>query len=234
MNNSSLSQQLFTQLQGAPMQQIAQQLGTNTEQASAAVSQALPLLMGALGKQASSQPQGVQNLFGGQSGGLGGMLGSLLGGATQSSQQGGLGGLLSSVLGGGNSQTQPGAGGQSTAGSIDAMLGSVFGGRQAQAEEGLGKASGLGSNGAHALLVMLAPIVISFLGQRFMRHDSSPGNAPALDTQDLNQALAQEEQQLQQQGAGNLLNSLLDQNGDGKLDMNDVVKLGASLLGGRR
>ena len=51
MSDQSLSQQLFSQLQGEPMQKIAQQLGTSTEQASSAVSQALPLMMGALGNQ---------------------------------------------------------------------------------------------------------------------------------------------------------------------------------------
>lgn len=242
MNDNSLSQQLFSQLQGAPMQQIAQQLGTNPEQASAAVSQALPLLMGALGKQASSQ--GVQGLFGsltGGQGGLGGMLGSLLSGGASQGAGGGLGGLLGSVLGGGGGASQPGAGIPGSAaqsGGVDALLGSLFGGRQAQAEEGLGQASGLGSKGAHSLLLILAPIVLSFLGQRFLRRDQVANDAPPsldrLDTQGLDQALTQEEQQLQRQGGGNMLNSLLDQNGDGKLDMNDFIKLGSSLLGGRR
>ena len=244
MNDNSLSQQLFSQLQGAPMQQIAQQLGTNPEQASAAVSQALPLLMGALGKQASNQ--GVQNLFGslgGGQGGLGGMLGGLLGGGASQGAGGGLGGLLGSMLGGGGGSgaSQPGAGipgSTAQSGGVDALLGSLFGGRQAQAEEGLGQASGLGSKGAHSLLLILAPIVLSFLGQRFLRRDQVANDAPPsldrLDTQGLDQALTQEEQQLQRQGGGNMLNSLLDQNGDGKLDMNDFVKLGSSLLGGRR
>ena len=53
-------------------------------------------------------------------------------------------------------------------------------------------------------------------------------------TQQLDQALANERQQLNNQGAGGALASLLDQNGDGKLDMNDLVKLGSSLLGGKR
>ena len=34
--------------------------------------------------------------------------------------------------------------------------------------------------------------------------------------------------------AGGILGSLLDQNGDGKLDVGDLFKLGGSLLGGRR
>src|SRR5690625_2989998 len=59
----SLTQQLFAQLQGAPMQQISSRLGIDEQQTSQAVGAALPLLMGALGKNAS-QPQGAQALLG--------------------------------------------------------------------------------------------------------------------------------------------------------------------------
>lgn len=249
MTEPTLTQQLFSQLQGAPMQQIAQRLGTSPEQASSAVSQALPLLMSALGNQAS-QPQGMQNLFGslgGQGGGLGGMLGSLLGGGSSAAGgglAGALGGMLGQVLGGGNqsgaaTQSQP-AGRTGMPGNeaeADALLGSLFGGRQARAEEGLGKASGLGSSGAHNLLLMLAPIVISFLGTRFLQGRQSSSQAPdprELDTRQLDEALVHERQELDARGAGQMLNNLLDQNGDGKLDMHDLVKLGSSLFGGRR
>ena len=61
--SSSLTDQLFEQLQGAPLQQIAQQLGAGQAQTAGAVSAALPLLLGALGRNAS-QPQGAQALFG--------------------------------------------------------------------------------------------------------------------------------------------------------------------------
>ncbi len=50
------------------------------------------------------------------------------------------------------------------------------------------------------------------------------------------QTLEQERAQAQQQGGlgGDLLGSLLDQNGDGKLDVGDLFKLGSSLWSGRR
>ena len=75
MSDQSLSQQLFSQLQGEPMQKIAQQLGTSTEQASSAVSQALPLMMGALGNQAQQGSQGaagIASMLGALGGGQGG------------------------------------------------------------------------------------------------------------------------------------------------------------------
>lgn len=236
MSDQSLSQQLFSQLQGEPMQQIAQQLGTSTEQASSAVSQALPLMMGALGNQAQQGGQGAAGIAsmlgalgggqgGSQAGGLGDILGGLLGGsgnAAGGGLAGALGGLVGSVLGGG----QPAAS-STSAGNAGDLLATVFGNQgSARAAEGLGQSTGLGTQGAGNLLGMLLPIVMSFLSQRFLQG----GNG----TQQLDQALANERQQLNNQGAGGALASLLDQNGDGKLDMNDLVKLGSSLLGGKR
>lgn len=138
---ASLVDELMAQLQGAPLQQMAQQLGTSPAQAQDAVGAALPLLLGALGRNAA-QPQGAMDLFG----------------ALQRDHGGGadLGGLLGSLLGGG-------AGGGLQDGA--AILGHIFGGNQQRAEAGLGQATGLGAN-AGQLLQMLAPIVMSFLAQR--------------------------------------------------------------------
>lgn len=210
----SLVSELMAQLQGAPMQQMAQQLGANSQQIQSAVGAALPLLLGALGNNAS-KPQGAADLFG-----------ALQRDHSQAMPQGlgGLGGLLGSVLGG--------SGGGSSAnnplGSGAAILGHIFGGSQQKAEASLGQATGLGGQGAGQLLSMLAPIVMAFLANRV-----KVGN---LDAGGLGQALGQERAQVQQQGGlgGDLLSSLLDQNGDGKLDMGDLFKLGSSFLGGRR
>ena len=60
---ASLVDDLMAQLQGAPLQQMAQQLGTSPAQAQDAVGAALPLLLGALGRNAA-QPQGAMDLFG--------------------------------------------------------------------------------------------------------------------------------------------------------------------------
>ena len=137
-----LTQELFAQLQGAPIQQIARQLGTDPAQANNAVATALPLLLGALGRN-SAQPQGAEALFG----------------ALQRDHAGGpdIGSLLGAVLGGGgNSRQTDGA----------AILGHVLGGAQPRAAQGLGQATGLGSSQAMKLLAVLAPIVLSFLANR--------------------------------------------------------------------
>ena len=227
MNTSaSLSDELLGQLQGAPMQGLAQQLGIDSAQAEQAVGVALPMLFGALGHNAA-QPQGAADLLGAlqrdhssAQGALdmGGLLGGLLGGGGAA---GGLGGLLGAVLGGG------GAGAASAQTDGGSILGHIFGGSQQRAESHLGQATGLGAN-AGQLLAMLAPLVMSFLAQRVQSQGMGAGQ--------LGQALGQEKDQVQSQGglAGGILGSLLDQNGDGKLDMGDLLKLGGSLLGGRR
>lgn len=79
--SSSLVQDLLGQLQGAPLQQMSEQLGIGGTQLQSAVGQALPLLLGALGNNAA--PQGAADLLGsvlqGGGGGLGNLLGGLLG-----------------------------------------------------------------------------------------------------------------------------------------------------------
>lgn len=203
---ASLVDELMAQLQGAPLQQMAQQLGTSPEQTEGAVGAALPLLLGTLGRNAA-QPQGAMDLFG----------------ALQRDHSGGpdLGGLLGSLLGGGGSS----AGGGAPDGA--AILGHIFGGNQQRAEAGLGQATGLGAN-AGQLLQMLAPIVMSFLAQRM--------SAGGMDAGGLGQALGQEQARVQQQGGlgGGLLGSLLDQDGDGQVGLGDLLKMGGGLLGGRR
>jgi hypothetical protein len=162
---------------------------------------------------------------GGALGGLGG------GGSGGDGGSGGLGGLLGGLLGGGQTQDGGGAGFPQPGGrqaDADGMLGHIFGDRTQRADEGLGQATGLGSNNAHHLLQVLAPIVMSFLAQRFARGNADPGV--------LQQALGQEREQIGQQGGlgGGLLGAVLDQDGDGKVDFNDLLKAGAGMLGGRR
>ena len=207
---ASLTEELLSQLQGAPLQQIADQLGTNPSQAQSAVSAALPMLLGALGRNAA-QPQGAADLFGAlQRDHVGRAAGS-----------GGLGDLLGSVLGG------MGGGGAGGAADGASILGHILGGNQQRAEAGLGQATGLGAN-AGQLLQILAPIVMAFLAQRTQ--------AGGMDAGSLGAVLGREHAQVRQQGGvgGDLLGSLLDQDGDGQVGLGDLIKIGGGLLGGRR
>lgn len=204
VNNASLAASLFQQLQqGQGLQQVSQQLGIDPGQASTAVGAALPLLMGAMGRNAQ-QPQGAEAL-----------LGALQRDHAPASGGGfDLGGLLGSVLGGGG-----GAGGATDGAGI---LGHVFGGNSDRAAQGLSQATGLDSSKTSQLLAILAPIVMSYLAQRFAN-----GGNPA----QLSQALGQEAQAA---GNGGLLTAVLDQDGDGQLGIGDLLKLGGGLFGGKR
>ena len=201
MNNASLAASLFQQLQqGQGLQQVSRQLGIEPAQASSAVGAALPLLLGAMGRNAQ-QPEGAAAL-----------LGALQ--RDHAPAAGGgfdLGGLLGSVLGGGGGNATNGAG----------ILGHVFGGNTDRATQGLSQATGLDSSKTSQLLAILAPIVMSYLAQRF----ANGGNAGQLS-----QALGQEAQAA---SSGGLLTSVLDQDGDGQLGIGDLLKLGGGLLGKR-
>jgi hypothetical protein len=134
--NATLADDLLNQLQGPQLAQIGQQLGLSQPQASDAISAALPLLIGALGRNAS-QPQGAEALFG----------------ALQRDHAGlDLGSVLGSVLGGGGQGSE--------------ILGHIFGARQNNAAQGLGAATGLGGVQANSLLKILAPIVLAYLARR--------------------------------------------------------------------
>lgn len=214
---TALTNDLLAQLQGAPLQQISRQLGIDQSQAAGAVGAALPLLMGALGKNAS-QPQGAEALFG----------------ALQKDHtaSGGIGDLLGMVLGGAQSRQTDGAG----------MLGHIFGGQQGHAEQQLGEATGLGGDRAGQLMKILAPIVMAYLAKRmFSGNDGGSGQAAGLGSSNptadiLGAVLGQERQQVRQQGglAGGLLGAVLDKDGDGDVDLSDMLKLGGGLLGGNR
>ena len=219
---------LMQQLQGAPLQQLAQQLGTSSSQVESAVGPALSLLLDGLGRNAA-QPEGASALLqawhqshashgtaASASAAPQGALGAL----------GGLGDLLGNVLAGAGAS--PRAGGASGMEAGAAILGQILGGQRQQAESQLGERSGLGAQ-AGQLLALLAPIVMQFLAQR--------AAAGQLDASSLGNALGQEPSRQPQPPAdvaGSLLTGLLDQNRDGKLDAGDLLQLGAGLLRGRR
>ncbi|MFK3847290.1 DUF937 domain-containing protein [Stenotrophomonas sp. NPDC078853] len=208
MNTQSLTSSLLQQLQQGPaLQQVSQTLGVDSNQASQAIQSALPLLLGALGNNASN-PQGAQSL-------LNALQRDHLGTSpTAASGAGGfdLGGLLGAVLGGAGGQATNGAG----------ILGHVFGSQSPQAAQLLGQKTGLDSSRSGQLLALLAPIVMSFLAQKFAQQ----GNAGQLS-----QALGQEAQSSGMAGGG--LGALLDQDGDGQFGLGDVLKIGGGLLGKR-
>jgi hypothetical protein len=211
---SSITDGLLGQLQGQPLNQIGQHLGISPSQAAGAVAAALPLLIGALGRN-TRQPAGAESLFG----------------ALQKDHVGqDLPSVLGSALGGGGQGNQ--------------ILGHIFGPRQDVAAQGLGTATGLAPDRASMLLRLLAPVAMAYIAKRMYdrrtANAATPASAGAPATpaaaptpQDLGQVLGQEERQITQQGglAGGLLGAVLDRNHDGKVDFSDLIGLGGSAIG---
>ena len=206
---SSLTDEIFSQVSGAAMQQIGQQLGTGQAQTAGAVAAALPLILGAMGRNT------------GQAGGADALFGAL---GRDHSGGGGIADILGAVLGGPQSRQTDGLG----------QLGHIFGDQLPRAQAGLGQATGLGNDKAQMLLKILAPIVMAYLAKRMF--GGGQQSAQAASPQVLGDILGQERQVQQQQGGlgGGLLGAVLDQDGDGQLGLGDLLKMGGSILGGQR
>jgi hypothetical protein len=240
----SVFDEVLKHLDGNALAGIAKQLGASPQQAQSAIQVALPAILGgmqrniangggeALHRAVTKDHQGID---------LGGMLGSVLGGA------GGGGGLLGSVLGmmgGGGQQQGGGAGG--LLGSVLGMVGGggaqqqnplasagfgilkhVLGGSSDRAANGVAQASGLSSQGSMALMSMLAPMVMGALGKMTASKGLDAGGLAGIIGGDLSR-LGGQAAAPQQKG---FLGGLLDADGDGDVDAADLLARGSTLMG---
>jgi hypothetical protein len=224
----AITDELFSTLQDGQIGRIGEQLGISQAQAQSAVAAALPLLVGALGRNAQ-HPQGASSLFE--------ALGKDHAGIEPAS-------ALASSLGGG--------------GQGDSILGHIFGRRQGNAAGGLGAATGLGNERAGALLRLLAPVVMAYLAKKMYdrRHagDGVAGApAPGASTRatpipdaastpspgGLASMLGRENVHIAQQGGigSKLLSAVLDRDHDGDVDFSDLAgaaMIAASAIGAAR
>lgn len=94
----------------------------------------------------------------------------------------------------------------------------MLGGKRAAVESGVSRASGLDPAGTAKVLAALAPVVMGALGKA--RRENG------LDASKLSAMLGQESNALQQKApqAMGALSSLLDSDGDGDVDLGDLVK----------
>jgi hypothetical protein len=131
----SILDTLQHRLGGDAVSRISTQLGTDPSTTQAAIAAALPMLVGALARNAQDPDKA-------------GALASALGRHD--------GSVLDDVLGHlGRGDLADGAG----------ILGHVFGGRQETVQTGLGRAAGLDPSKAGMLLSILAPLVMGALGK---------------------------------------------------------------------
>ena len=208
---SSLTQGLAAQLAGAPVDRIAEQLGVSQAQAQGAIAAALPLLVGALGNNAS-QPDGAQALHSALQEHAGGDVASVLGGV--------LGGAMGGAGGGSND-------------TLGRMLGHIFGGQQQEATQGIGQATGLGGDKTRMLLRILAPIVLAYLANHMFGGRQRQQAAQDPGPRGLGEVLGREAEQMGHQpgsGLGGLLGQVLGGGNAGGLG----GILGGILGGGQR
>ncbi|MFK8012608.1 MAG: DUF937 domain-containing protein [Marinicellaceae bacterium] len=138
----------------------------------------------------------------------------LAGALERNHSDGGILGNLGNLLGGSSMQD----GGK--------ILGHVFGNKQSNVQQQLGKATGLGGQSAGDLMSMLAPMVMGALGKAKQQN-----NVGANGLQDL---LRQEQETIQRQQPKKMgmIEGMLDSDGDGDVDMKDILKSGSGLLSG--
>lgn len=127
---------LSQQMSGPVVAQISKQLGTDAQTTQSAVNAALPMLLGAISRNASTN-QGAQALDNALNRHDGSILNDLLGAVTS----------------------------QDRATDGAKILDHVLGNRQANVQQGLSQISGITADNSAQLLAILAPVVMGALGQ---------------------------------------------------------------------
>ena len=200
-----LMQSVLSQLDGQRIDQMSRQLGATPEQTERAIQAALPLLIGQMARN-SAAPQGADALQ-----------------RALATDHAGvdLGGLLGAVLGGGR---QPTARGSDPLSDGAAILEHVFGQRQQRVANSVGQVGGLDRQQSSRLLSMLAPIVMALLSRALQNRGGGTSGLGAI--------LGGEQRTLREHPAtGGLLGAVLDRDGDGDVDVSDLLRNG-QLLGG--
>ncbi len=168
---------------------IGKQAGTSEKDTASVVSAAVPVLMGMLQKNASSEQ------------GASGILGAL------SKHDGSILDNLSGFLGSGD--TTDGNG----------ILGHILGSKKDSIETAISQKTGVSSANTSKIIALLAPIIMGYLGKE--SKSKSVNNGGGLG--DLLGGLMGGSSSGSSSVGGNILSSLLDQDGDGKLGVNDVI-----------
>lgn len=144
-----LSDLLNTATQKSVVDNLSSQLGISSQQTGQAIEVALPVLLGALGRNAQT-PQGAQSLDK----------------ALESKHDGSLLGNLSAMLGNNSSDLLNDGNG---------ILGHIFGNKKDTVEQDVAQKTGLNTAQIGKLLALLAPIVMAYLGKQKRQKNVSAG-----------------------------------------------------------
>lgn len=202
-------QDLLGQEQGTQaVDEISSNVGADKSMVSTAIQAALPAILGSLANNAST-PQGAQSLNNAleQDHTGGGVLGDL-------------GGLAGMIFGQSQAAAPPR---EADAGGI---LGHILGGNQGQVAQDVSQKSGLGMGQVAQILMMLAPIVMSYLGQKKQQENVGADGLGGL----LGGLLGggQQQETAPQQSSGNsmidMATNALDSDRDGS-SMDDIASM---------
>ena len=188
------------QLSGAVLESITSNIGgSNKKQTQDATQDAISVLLNGLARNAS-KPGGA----------------SALGAALDRDHDGSILDDVIGMLGGAAAPKQPkaldGAG----------ILGHILGANQSGVLDMLTKKNGMNKNQNLSLLIKLAPVLMGVLGKMKKTEQFDPAGLPDILSGAANKMN-------KQSPAGNILGSLLDQDGDGNLN-NEIKKVGFSFL----
>lgn len=201
---SDLTGLLNQALQGGALSKLSQQIGANEQQTQTAAMTAIPVLLGAMKRNASS-PEGAQSLNN----------------ALQNDHDGSILDNLGSFLGG-SFQNQRAANGSG-------ILGHILGGQQTNVQQQVSQASGLDLSKIAKLLPLLAPIVMGALGKKRQEQAQQPEAGGGLA--DLLAGATNSARQQAPAGALDMLSGLLDADGDGDIKDDLLKQAGSSVLG---
>jgi len=192
---------------------VSGQVGTSEGETSSVLASVLPSLVGGMMNNAQTQE--------GQSG----LLGALLGGK----HDGGILDNLSGMLSGGGVQEEGGK-----------ILGHVLGGNQSTVQSQVSEQTGVSSDKIAMIMKIAAPILMGYLAKKAMSggltNDAAQSGGGLTDI--LGSLLGGGQQAAPAVAGGNILTSILDQDGDGQLGIGDAISAATksgglgSLLGG--
>lgn len=203
-------QDLLGQQQGdTALNEISNTVGADSSLVNSAIQMALPALINGLANNASS-PQGAQSLD------------AALSNDHDGSILGNLGGLGSLIFGG---QQQAAPQPQLNAGGI---LGHILGGNQGQVVQQVSNNTGMNMGQVAQILMMLAPIVMGYLGQQKRQQNVGADGLGGL----LGGLLGGGQQQAASTGNPmlDMASSMLDSDGDGSV-MDDIASMAFKYLG---
>lgn len=203
-------QDLLGQQQGTEaVDQISQNVGAEPSAVNTAIQAALPMILGGLANNAAT-PQGAESLN------------TALEQDHDGSILGNLGGLGSMIFGGQDAAPPR----QADAGGI---LGHILGGNQAPVVQEVSNQSGLGAGQVAQILMMLAPIVMGYLGRQKQQQGVGADGLGGL----LGGLLGGQQAAAAPQSSGNpmmdMASSYLDKDGDGS-SIDDIASMAMNYI----